>query len=103
MMLGVALWVSARALFPVDLGEIGYYTGAYAIAALAGLIAFFAPVGIGVREAVLVALLRSRLGTADAVLLAGVFRGLLTVVDIGAAAAGAVLLRDRVRMKTSVP
>jgi len=58
-----------------------------------GLVAVFAPVGLGVREAILVALLRSKIGTADALMIAVAFRGLLTIVDVGAAAAGAIVLR----------
>jgi glycosyltransferase 2 family protein len=90
---GFGFWMTARALFGVPLSAVGYYAGAFAVASLAGLFAFFAPVGLGVREAVIVALLRPRLGTADAVLLAGVSRGILTVVDIVTAAAGAVILK----------
>jgi glycosyltransferase 2 family protein len=91
--LGVALWLTARALLELPVSEIGFYTGAFSIAWLAGLFAFFAPAGIGVREAALVGLLHTRIGTADAVLVAAVSRGMLTIVDIVAAAVGTVLLR----------
>jgi hypothetical protein len=79
----------------VSVADVGFYAGAFAIASLVGLVAFFAPVGLGIREAVIVALLRSRLGTSDALLLAAVSRGVLTVVDLGTAAAGAAVLRRR--------
>ena len=91
--LGVAFWLTARALFKLPVSDVGFYTGAFSIAWLAGLVAFFAPGGIGVREAALVALLHSRIGTADAVLVAAVSRGVLTVVDIAAAAVGTFLLQ----------
>jgi hypothetical protein len=94
-LLGVSFWFTARALFGVSVADVGFYAGAFAIASLVGLVAFFAPVGLGIREAVIVALLRSRLGTSDALLLAAVSRGVLTVVDLGTAAAGAAVLRRR--------
>jgi uncharacterized membrane protein YbhN (UPF0104 family) len=101
--LGIGFWLTARALFTVPLHDVGYYAGSFAIASLAGLIAFFAPVGLGVREAVLVALLRPRLGTADALLLAAVSRGMLTIVDVGTAAAGALVLRRPSTSRTTEP
>src|SRR5436190_915077 len=79
-LVGLSFWLTARALVPVPLEDLGFYTGVFAIASLAGLFAFFAPVGLGVREAVLVALLRPRLGTADALLVAAASRGVLTIV-----------------------
>jgi hypothetical protein len=90
---GVSFWLTARALFGTPFRDLGYYTGAFAVSALAGMVAFFAPVGLGVREAVIVALLRPRLGTADALVLAAVSRGMLTIVDVLTAGGGAVWLR----------
>jgi len=101
VLLGVAFWLTARALLPVSLGDFGFYTGAFALAWVVGLVAIFAPVGLGIREAILVALLRSRLGTADAVVLALVFRAVLTVVDVGTAAVAALVLRYGSRSRTA--
>ena len=67
--------------------------GVYGTACLVGLVAFFAPVGFGIREALIVALLRGRLGTADALVLAASSRLLLTIVDLATAAVGVVTLR----------
>lgn len=94
LLLGLCFWLTARSLFHLGFDQSGFYTGAFTVAWLAGLVAVFAPGGLGVREAVLVALLRSRTGTADAVLLAAASRALLTVVDLVAGAGGAVLLRS---------
>jgi glycosyltransferase 2 family protein len=91
---GLSFWMTARALFGTPFRDVGYYAGAFAVSALAGMFAFFAPVGLGVREAVIVALLRSRLGTADAVVLAAASRGVLTTMDVLTAAGGAVWLRQ---------
>jgi hypothetical protein len=93
VLLGFCFWLTGRSLFHLSFGEAGYYTGVFTLAWLVGLIAIFAPGGLGVREAVIVALLRSRIGTADAVLLAAVSRGLLTALDLVAGAAGAFVLR----------
>ena len=95
LLLGLCFWLTARSLFHLSFDEVRFYTGVFAVAWLVGLFAVFAPGGLGVREAVLVALLHSRTGTADAVLLAASSRALLTVVDLVAGAGGAFLMRGR--------
>jgi glycosyltransferase 2 family protein len=98
-LMGLAFWLTARALISLPFSSVFYYTGAFSIAWLAGLVAFFAPGGIGVREAVLVGLLHARIGTADAALVASASRAVLTAVDVAAAAAGVFLLRKTGRPK----
>jgi hypothetical protein len=92
---GVAFWTTGRALFAVPASDLARYIGVFALGWLAGLVAVFAPGGIGVREAVIVALLRSRLGEADAIVLAATSRIVLTAIDLvaGAAAFGLPALR----------
>lgn len=92
---GAGFWTTGRALFAVPGTDLPRYIGVFALAWLAGLVAFFAPGGIGVREAVIVALLGGRLGQADAIVLAATSRIVLTTVDLaaGAAAFGAPALR----------
>jgi glycosyltransferase 2 family protein len=98
----LAFWLMARALFSVPASEAPFYMGVYGVACCVGLVAFFAPVGFGVREALIVALLRPRLGTADALVLAAASRLLLTIVDVGTAGAGVWLLRrDRRRQRSA--
>lgn len=94
---GLAFWTTGRALFAVPVSNLGRYIGVFALAWLAGLVAVFAPGGIGVREAVIAALLSSRLGEANAIVLAGTSRVVLTVIDLVAAAAsfGVPALRRR--------
>jgi uncharacterized membrane protein YbhN (UPF0104 family) len=101
LLLGLCFWLTARSLFDLSFEQSSFYTGAFTVAWLVGLVAVFAPGGLGVREAVLVALLRSRTGTADAVLLAAASRALLTVVDLLAGAGGAVLLRGLSRRRSA--
>jgi hypothetical protein len=92
---GIAFWATGRALFAVPVSDLPRYVGVFALAWLAGLVAVFAPGGIGIREAVIVALLRSRLGEADAIVLAATSRIVLTAIDLvaGAAAFGIPALR----------
>src|SRR5205823_5365033 len=78
--LGLSYWVTARALFSVPFSEVLTYAGVFSLAWLAGFAAIYAPGGIGVREAVAVALLRGRLGAADALVLAAASRAILTFV-----------------------
>jgi uncharacterized membrane protein YbhN (UPF0104 family) len=79
---GVAFWLTSRALFDVPVSQIPTYIGVFALGWLFGLIAVFAPGGLGVREAVIVALLSGRLGEANAIVLAVASRIVLTAVDL---------------------
>lgn len=92
---GVAFWTTGRALFPIPASDLVHYVGVFALAWLAGLVAVFAPGGIGVREAVIVALLRGRLGETEALVLAATSRIVLTAIDLaaGGAALGLPALR----------
>jgi len=94
---GIAFWTTGRALFAVPVSDLARYVAVFALAWLAGLVAVFAPGGIGVREALIAALLSTRLGEANAIVLAGTSRIVLTVIDLVAAAAsfGVPALRRR--------
>jgi glycosyltransferase 2 family protein len=94
---GLAFWATGRALFAVPLADLARYIGVFALAWLAGLVAFFAPGGIGVREAVIAALLAGRLGQADAIVLAATSRIVLSAIDLvaGAASFGIPALRRK--------
>ena len=94
---GLAFWTTGRALFAIPFSDLPQYIGVFALAWLAGLAAFFAPGGIGVREAVIAALLASRLGEANAIVLAATSRIVLSAIDLlaGAASFGLPALRRR--------
>jgi hypothetical protein len=99
LLLGGSFWLCARGLLAVPGRDLALYIGAFAVAWLAGLVAVYAPGGIGVREAVLVALLSSRIGAADALVVAAVSRLILILVDVLlAGAATATLRRGRPRL-----
>jgi uncharacterized membrane protein YbhN (UPF0104 family) len=92
-LVGGSFWMTARALLHVSAGDLAFYVGAYAAAWIVGFVAIVAPGGIGVREAVLIAMLRSKIGSADALVLAAVSRGVFTAADLSAAAIGLLSLR----------
>jgi uncharacterized membrane protein YbhN (UPF0104 family) len=92
---GAGFWLTANALLQVPFGQLLFYVGAFTGAWVIGLLAIYAPGGIGVREAILVAVLRSRLGSGDALVLAGVSRALMTILDIALTATAVIVSRAR--------
>lgn len=92
---GVAFWLLGRGLVPADL-SLSTATGAFAAAYIVGLLAVFAPGGVGVREVLLVALLTPAVGSGSAITLTVASRLLLTITEAGAALmAFAIKTRDR--------
>ena len=97
-LIGVSFWMTARAFLDVSVSDIALYTGAFAAAWIVGLIAIYAPGGIGVREAVLVAILGPRIGSADALVVAAASRVVFTVADLIPAALSLPLLRRQTHL-----
>lgn len=93
VLLGVSFWLCARGLLGVPARDLAFYTGAFAVAWLAGLVAVYAPGGLGIREAVLVALLSSRIGAANALVVAAASRLILIFADVSLAGAATVAMR----------
>jgi glycosyltransferase 2 family protein len=97
---GTAFWLTAHSLFAVPASDLLHYVGVFAIAWTVGFVVVFAPGGIGVREAVLVALLSGRLGEAHAIALAAASRLVLSAIDLGGGAVALLLpLLHRPRRK----
>jgi uncharacterized membrane protein YbhN (UPF0104 family) len=92
---GASFWMTARAFVHVPADDLPFYMGAFAAAWIVGFFAIYAPGGLGVREAMLIALLRGRIGAADALVVAAASRAILTLLDVLMAAAGLLLLRQR--------
>jgi len=90
---GVGFWMTARGFISIPASDLAYFTGAFAAAWVVGFVAVYAPGGLGVREAILVALLRGKIGSADAVLVAVASRGVLTLADVVGAGIGSAVLR----------
>jgi len=103
VLLTASFWLCARGLVGVPASDLTLYMGAFAVAWLAGLLAIYAPGGLGVREAVLVALLSSRIGAADALVVAAASRLMLVLVDVLLAGASTAALRRSGRPPLDAP
>jgi hypothetical protein len=79
--LGLGFYLMLLALIDVPLGLMPYVSGAFAIAGIAGVLALFAPSGIGVRESVMTLILAQVLPAGVAVVAALVARLWLTLAE----------------------
>jgi uncharacterized membrane protein YbhN (UPF0104 family) len=82
---GAALWMLARGLLPDASLPLTTAIGAFTLGYILGLLALFAPGGVGVRELVLVGLLAPFLGSGGAVAVSIASRVLLTLTEALAA------------------
>ena len=82
---GVAFWFLALGLFGTGGLTIETAVGVFAAGYIVGLLALFAPGGVGVRELVFLALLSPVLGSRGALVLAVASRLLLTATEVSAA------------------
>jgi uncharacterized membrane protein YbhN (UPF0104 family) len=80
---GIGFYLFVDAVYPVAPRYILFLTGALAISSTLGLIAIFAPSGLGVREGALVYLLSLMMGTPVAVIIAVLTRIWMTLIEIG--------------------
>ncbi len=93
-LLGLSLWFPLSTI--LDAGDIPLAIGAFGVARSIGYVAFFAPAGIGVREAMVVWMLRGTVDTDDAILGAAANRALTTVAEaIGLALVLVAMRRHR--------
>ena len=97
---GAALWMLARGLLPDTSLPLTTAIGAFTLGYILGLLALFAPGGVGVRELVLVGLLAPFLGSGGAVAVSIASRVLLTLTE---AVAALLTLPLRHRPQESVP
>ncbi len=94
LMYGMAFWLLARGITP-DVGPpLTLAVGAFAAAYIVGLLAVFAPGGLGVREGVLMVLLAPSVGTGPALVFSIGSRLLLTATEVVAALVG-LMMRTR--------
>ena len=82
---GAALWMLARGLLPNASLPLATAIGAFTLGYILGLLALFAPGGVGVRELVLIGLLTPSLGSGGAVAVSIASRVLLTLSEALAA------------------
>ena len=82
---GLAFWMLARGTFDTASFSLLQATGVFAAGYIVGLLALFAPGGVGVRELVYVALLAPVFGSGGALALSAASRLLLTGTEACAA------------------
>jgi hypothetical protein len=100
---GAAFWCLARGtLGDTPLG-LAPAVGVFAAGYITGLLALFAPGGVGVREAVFIALLAPSVGSGGAIVLGVASRVLLTFTEVAAALLGVLVGRTRVPAGTGPP
>ena len=80
---GIGFYFFVDSVFPVVLKDFVFLTGALAISSTLGLIALFAPSGLGVREGVLVYFLSAIMPSSVAVILSILTRLWMTFIEIG--------------------
>jgi hypothetical protein len=80
---GVGFYLFVDAVYPMAPQYILFLTGALAISSILGLIAIFAPGGLGVREGALVYLLSFMIATPVAVIISILTRIWMTLIEIG--------------------
>jgi uncharacterized membrane protein YbhN (UPF0104 family) len=93
VLLGTGLFLLASALHPVSWDRLPAFVAALSCAGLAGMLAFFVPAGLGVREAILALLLSPVIPGAQAALVAIASRAWFISGDLVVALAGAAALR----------
>ncbi len=99
---GIAFWLLALGLgLPATLAP-ATAAGVFALGYILGLLALFAPGGVGVRELVFIGLLRPALGSGGAVALSVGSRVLLTLTE-AAAPLGVLLLTSRSKEEAGEP
>ena len=80
---GIGFYLFVQSVFPVSPSHILFLTGALAFSSTLGLIALFAPSGLGVREGVLVYLLSYLMPGPVAVVISVLTRIWMTLIEIG--------------------
>jgi hypothetical protein len=79
---GVAAYLSLAALTAVDLGMYPLALASIALGTVAGFLALFAPVGLGIREGVGALVLAPAVGAEVALLSVLLLRGITIVIDL---------------------
>ena len=80
---GIGFYLFVDSVFPVSPHQILFLTGALAFSSILGLIAIFAPSGLGVREGALVYLLSLMMPESVAVIISILTRIWMTLIEIG--------------------
>jgi len=82
---GLSAWCSLRAFGPIGLDVLPLALASIALGTVAGFVALFAPVGLGIREGLGAAILAPAVGIELALLSLILLRGITVIVDLGLA------------------
>lgn len=93
MVLGTGFFLLLSALVDLPLNRLLYVTGSFALAGVIGMLALFAPSGIGVREGIMAAALSQILPTGVAVMAALVARVWMTLAEVFCASLALLLFK----------
>jgi hypothetical protein len=95
LLFGVALYVFIRSFYPLEFSSILYLTGAFSFAGMMGIVAVFAPSGLGVREGILALFLGQVMPVPVALVVSVASRVWLTVIELGSAGIVYLMIRFR--------
>jgi uncharacterized membrane protein YbhN (UPF0104 family) len=95
LLFGVALYVFIRSFYPLELSSILYLTGAFSFAGMMGIVAVFAPSGLGVREGILALFLGQVMPVPVALVVSVASRVWLTIIELGSAGLVYLMIRFR--------
>jgi uncharacterized membrane protein YbhN (UPF0104 family) len=93
LLFGVALYVFIRSFYSLELSSILYLSGAFSLSSVIGILALFAPSGLGVREGILAIFLNQVMPTSVALVVSVASRLWITVADLAAAGIVYVFVR----------
>jgi uncharacterized membrane protein YbhN (UPF0104 family) len=79
---GIFLWLIINSITPLSFDKVGYLAAAYSLAGFLGLMAVFAPGGIGVQETALILILQSLMPIAVATVISILARVLTIAVEL---------------------
>jgi hypothetical protein len=96
---GVGFYLFIDSVFSVPAGNVLYVAGALAFSSILGLVALFAPGGLGVREGALVYLLSFTMSGPVAVVLSILTRLWMTLIEIGLIGVIYLISQFRTRLK----
>ena len=91
---GVALFVFIRSFYDLDFNSILYLAGAFSLSSIVGILAVFAPSGLGVREGVLALFLAPVMPNSVALVVSVGSRLWLTVAELAAAGIAYSMVRS---------
>lgn len=101
-LLGLAAWLTARAITDVPLAAMPVIAAGAVFASVVGFLAFFTPAGFGVRDGLHLLIFGSVIGPGPAALVTVLLRLLDVVADLATGAVGAIITRGLLRRRNDL-